>query len=528
MSSKLKKILLLLLAALLLVSIAPIQSAMNRDRKTLGITRTEPLENAPPVLAFTTVALGGFRGLISNALWIRANDLQEEDKFFEMAQLADWITKLEPHFVQVWLVQAWNMAYNISVKFKDWPDRWRWVSRGVELLRDQGLKYNPNETLIYRELAWFFQHKMGQNLDDASVYYKQQWANEMAVVFAKQKPNLDELIHPQTADQTNRSRLLIEKYKMDPVFMKEVDEKYGPLEWRLPESHAIYWAAKGLEVAKEHPTKVKADDLITLRRVIYQSMQLSFQRGRLIANPFLKVFDFGPNLDIIPKVSAAYEQAAEEDQPNHDHILTAHRNFLKDAVYFLYEHNRLKEAAYWFKYVGEKYPNKPLLDGKPDSLPGNVTLDQYAVSRIAEDVGDLGVDRAKAAVEGLIQNSFMNMAVDNDDRAAGLMLLARKVHESFMSRIPKERIEVLGLPPFEEMVKKIRDRMLDPANKLPFEARAILRTKLRMPAETPPPASATNAPPGIPVPASGTNASAENQGSKQGTNSPSARASTTP
>ena len=55
-------------------------------------------------------------------------------------------------------------------------------------LRDQGLKYNPNETLIYRELAWFFQHKMGQNLDDANMTYKQGWANEMAQVFAKKKP----------------------------------------------------------------------------------------------------------------------------------------------------------------------------------------------------------------------------------------------------------------------------------------------------------------------------------------------------
>ncbi len=77
------------------------------------------LQNAPPLLAFTTVALGGFRGLISNFLWIRANDLQQDDKFFEAAQLADWITKLEPTFAQVWLFQAWNMAYNISVKFKD-------------------------------------------------------------------------------------------------------------------------------------------------------------------------------------------------------------------------------------------------------------------------------------------------------------------------------------------------------------------------------------------------------------------------
>jgi hypothetical protein len=36
------------------------------------------------------VALGGFRGLIVNALWIRASEMQDEDKFFEMAQLADW------------------------------------------------------------------------------------------------------------------------------------------------------------------------------------------------------------------------------------------------------------------------------------------------------------------------------------------------------------------------------------------------------------------------------------------------------
>src|SRR5438045_1762224 len=196
MSSKWKKIILVALAALLLSGVFRLQESLNLDRDALGLTRVQPLENAPPVLAFTTVALGGFRGLISNILWIRASDLQDEDKFFEMAQLADWITKLEPHFVQVWLVQAWNMAYNISVKFKDWPDRWRWVKRGIELLRDQGLEWNPNELLIYRELGWIFQHKLGQNLDDANMFYKQEWADEMAKVFNKKTPNLDELIHP--------------------------------------------------------------------------------------------------------------------------------------------------------------------------------------------------------------------------------------------------------------------------------------------------------------------------------------------
>src|SRR5438046_9690706 len=191
MNARLKKALLLLCAVALLFGVARVQSSLNRERDRLDLTRVQPLENAPPVLAFTTVALGGFRGLISNALWIRATDLQDDDKFFEMAQLADWITKLEPNFVQVWLVQAWNMAYNISVKFKDFPDRWRWVKRGMELLRDEGLRYNPNEPLIYRELGWIFQHKMGATLDDANMYSKQEWANEIAPIFGTQRPALE-------------------------------------------------------------------------------------------------------------------------------------------------------------------------------------------------------------------------------------------------------------------------------------------------------------------------------------------------
>ena len=146
--TKFYKPILLLLAALLFAGVFQIQSAINTDRQRMGLTKVAPLENAPPVLAFTTVALGGFRGLIANALWIRLSELQENDKFFEMVELSDWITKLEPHFAPVWLMQGWNMAYNISVKFKDPEDRWRWVQRGIALLRDDGLKYNPDETLI--------------------------------------------------------------------------------------------------------------------------------------------------------------------------------------------------------------------------------------------------------------------------------------------------------------------------------------------------------------------------------------------
>jgi len=492
MSLRVKKILLAALAVALLIGASQVQKSLNRDRDRLELTRVQPLENAPPVLAFTTMALGGFRGLISNALWIRATDLQDDDKFFEMAQLADWITKLEPHFVQVWLVQSWNMAYNISVKFKDFPDRWRWVKRGIELLRDEGLHYNPNEMLIYRELGWFFQHKLGANLDDANMYYKQQWANEMAVVFDKRKPNLDELINPKTADQTNRMRLLVDKYKMSPVTMKEVDDHYGPLDWRLPEAHAIYWAYKGLEAAKEHPSKVNKEDLITLRRLVYQSMQLSFQRGRLVMNPFAKAFDLAPNLEVIPKVSAAYEQAADEDEKNHDHILRAHRNFLRDAVYFLYEYNRIADSKAWYKYLATKYPDKTIIDNDTNSFPANVPFEKYVLARFQVDVGETDRSRVMAGIEGLLVNSYMSMVIDEDDHAAGYKIMARLLWDTYMSKIPKERAEAIGLKPLADIDREIRDRLLDPQDGLPPQVRAVLRGKLGLPKESPksPPGSA--------------------------------------
>src|ERR1700691_408954 len=130
--SRIYKVALASVAVILFCAASQMQNWLNTERGQLGLTRLPPLKNAPPLLAFTTVALGGFRGLIANALWMRASDMQNEDKYFEMVQLSDWITKLEPHFVGVWSEQARNMAYNISVKFKDHEDRWHWVQRGVQ------------------------------------------------------------------------------------------------------------------------------------------------------------------------------------------------------------------------------------------------------------------------------------------------------------------------------------------------------------------------------------------------------------
>jgi hypothetical protein len=498
MNIRAKKIVLLLLAAVLLFGSGQMQKVLNRDREQLGLTRVDALDNAPPMLAFTTVALGGFRGLIANGLWIRANDLQQDDKFFEAVQLANWITDLEPHFAQVWAYQAWNMAWNISVQFKDFSDRWRWVQRGIELLRDNGLRYNPDDVLLYQQLGWIFQSKLGQNIDDANIFYKIQWAEEMSPFFGAQGTNFSELLNPQTAQARTNALVLRDKYKIDPAFAQKVDAQYGPLDWRLPEAHAIYWGARGLDAAKKNPDKVKADDLIQLRRLIYQSMLQSFHHGRIIDDPFDKNFAQEPDLEMVSKANEAWLFFMNDDPGNSNHMATAHRNFLKDAVYFLYGSNQSGEAAKWYKTLGETYPNKPILDNDTNSFPRNLTLDDYAVARVQEEIGDTSLERTTAVLENLLRQSYYALAIGQDDRSAGFKNLARKVYDHYVVKttMPGNNENRAKLPSFDVLNRAALNYLLDTKNPvLPYAARAALRTQLIMPAETnaPPAVISTNA-----------------------------------
>jgi hypothetical protein len=474
--TKYYKPVMLALAAVLFFGVSQTQRALNHDRETLGLTRVTPLENAPPVLAFTTVALGGFRGLISNALWIRANNLQDEGKYFEMVQLADWITKLEPHFGQVWYYQGWNMAYNISVKFNDPADRWRWVQRGIELLRDQGIPWNPDDTLLYRELSWFFQHKMGHNLDDAHQFYKIAWAGEMKDLFGG-KPNFGELLDPQTDEAKARVQTLREKYKMDPQLMKDVDELYGPLEWWLPDAHAIYWAELGRR-------KAKNEEQQTLRRSIYQTMQQAFVRGGLTENKIDNTFTLGPNLELVEKVNGTWESLMDEDLTQKEHMKTGHKNFLINAVYFLFIANRQAEAARWFEYLGKTYPKAVL-----DKNQNKYFLEDFAIAQMSEDVGETDVNKTTALIQGLLHTAFYELALDEDDRAANYERLAQKIWNRYQAEIQGAEKRV-GLKPMPELKRVVREQIFSPESRFSPAMQDILRTKLGISA----PAS-TNAPP---------------------------------
>lgn len=146
------------------------------------LTYTDRAEDAANTWVSAGIAMGAFRGVFVNYLWIRANAMKEAGKFYEANELASAITKLQPRFPRVWVFHAWNMAYNISVSTNTPQERWLWVNAGIRLLRDKAIPNNPNDMVVHKELAWIFLHKIGGYTDDANQSYKRWLAMEWTEV----------------------------------------------------------------------------------------------------------------------------------------------------------------------------------------------------------------------------------------------------------------------------------------------------------------------------------------------------------
>lgn len=221
-----------LLAVAMLFGASRQLDGINKSREELKLVSNPVIENAPPALAFATVAMGAFRGLVVDVLWMRAEKLKEEGQFFDARQIAEWITTLQPRFAAVWDFQAWNMAYNISVAVprENWEERWMWVRNGYELLRDEGIEQNPHSILLYRSLAWIFQHKIGGVTDDCHKHYKR----ELAGAIGKLIKGADKYSEPtlEDFDKLIAAPKTVDELLNDPevaklvAALRDADEKF--------------------------------------------------------------------------------------------------------------------------------------------------------------------------------------------------------------------------------------------------------------------------------------------------------------
>ena len=234
-----KKAVLASLAVLLVLLSVCLQFALRAARPA----------SAPAMTEGALAAFGGIRSIVAEVVWFRADRLQDEGRYVELAQLASTLSYLEPHTPEVWSYAAWNLAYNISIMMPTYEDRWRWVYAAICLLRDKGLVLNPTESELYRELAWLFELKLGTNLDMGSPVYREKW-REMVEDVAR--------------------RNAWEEMRMDRKVMDEVTKTYGMSDVADPMYSAVYWAHIGRVVSKKKEDVAFLNEIIRQSRAIYR------------------------------------------------------------------------------------------------------------------------------------------------------------------------------------------------------------------------------------------------------------------
>ena len=90
-----KRILSKLGVVLLLAALGAGAWCLQRPKE---IAPTEQAVPPPsPAAELIVAGLGGFRGIEAEVIWFRSDRLWDEGRYGELAQLASWLTFLEPH-----------------------------------------------------------------------------------------------------------------------------------------------------------------------------------------------------------------------------------------------------------------------------------------------------------------------------------------------------------------------------------------------------------------------------------------------
>ncbi len=534
-----------------------ISASLGRNR----LVYADSAEQGDPPEVALGIAMGAFRGVFVNFLWMRANTLKEAGKYYEAVDLSKTITRLQPRFPRVWAFHAWNLAYNISVATQTRQERWQWVQSGIKLLRDEAIPANPADILLHRELAWIYLHKVQGYTDDAHKYYKVQHAREWAIVLgspptvplgeraegntlrdmyivdwvgpiADAYETLDELyarypearelvekiradvgvdlderlleayenlksyagyaadvgIVPQwfstdalvklSADPKYhecaphllrhvRKRVLVDKYHMEPDRMVRYTREYGPLDWRHPAAHSVYWSARGAEEALLRMTEKnrKNYDFLNTDRVTIQAIQELYRSGWLlfdVANP--SFYQTLPNPEFVPIYGQILDKlTARSDFDSKTKVYSfyaaGYENLLRDSIRFLYRRGDRGRAAEYYELLR----TWPGLNTHNPELKAQITVPiaEFVEQEITRDARQTNPGVAIQEIVGALLAAYISGLLGDDDELfrnnfeyALLFHRTYQKEQSFRTSVAGEEGR-MGLKPFDEFAATV-------------------------------------------------------------------------
>lgn len=177
------------------------------------------------------------------------------------------------------------------------------VRKALDAIREAGLKPDEGLLRMLGRVMMRFSSLDAKILGDASL---PSGTSPRLIEAMRQDEELAALIFEHVVPHLQR-RTLEERYRMDPDKMLDVMDRYGPLDWRHPQSHGIYWSEQGIDVSRTLPRRGEVNELMLIRGRLMMLLDL-LRAGRVEFDPVTARIDLLPD----PRFARAFERSIEQ------------------------------------------------------------------------------------------------------------------------------------------------------------------------------------------------------------------------
>jgi hypothetical protein len=260
-----------------------------------------------------------------------------------------------------------------------------------------------------------------------------------------------------------RAEVLENRLHLDPTYMLELMEQYGPIDWRLPDAQGLYWASLGDQRTRGLLSLDPSDSMNTVR-LIFNSLINMTQRGRLVLEPnfdkpnasYLQLL---PDHRFIRHTHQAFlnygqeqlgDHAAEGDEgyPILRNYRAGHVNFLRAAVqelWWLGTPQARAEATEYFQWL-RGHDREPNGDPKAYYLQ---PIDTAVMTDLYDRLTTLR--NALMNINDFLSSSVNQLAIGDLPAAQGYLNVARQAWEYYMADKKNDVEERRKLPSLEVM-----------------------------------------------------------------------------
>ncbi|MCE2653046.1 MAG: hypothetical protein LW650_05955 [Planctomycetaceae bacterium] len=242
-----------------------------------------------------------------------------------------------------------------------------------------------------------------------------------------------------------RKRMLIDDYHYEPARMIRYTQRFGPLDWRHPASHALYWSTRGVEQSLDRLNESNEQnlDFINTDRLTVQSLQELFRSGTLLYDVLAPdMYLAMPSADYIASYGDYLKEASERETSQFmaqkgvdvtQRVWTMYRagyeNFLSDAIAFLYRLGRKEEAReYQLKLAAWPYRvRNDIMRDEELRAP----LEEFVVAQIRDRITSPNI--ALMEISGALYSAYANGLLRGDeDLFRSNFEYARRFHAEFV------------------------------------------------------------------------------------------------